>query len=210
MELEEKGIPFSANVTFDNIWGTQAQKIVLLETYAQQLDRLVDYYVAHPGLVPARIIDVKLEHLSQEAHITRSPGGECLRWCGAGHEMIAVNVDGTRAPCHRFSPWITGRPVPENPVNRQNSWKPDKCAECKLISLCPTCAGFNWQENGDSGIRTTYHCEAFKLEAIASAKLQVLRLAERNPDDLRQLSPEEALKIKRQLDVILEMNATGV
>jgi hypothetical protein len=76
--------------------------------------------------------------------------------------------------------------------------------------MCPTCVGFNWQENGDSGVRTTYHCEAFKLEVLASAKLQALKLLQQQPKDLIQLPMEESRKARRRLDAILEVAAVGI
>ena len=52
-------------------------------------------------------------------------------FCGAGHEMAAIDVDGTRCPCHRFMPWITNKPAPKENVNCQTAWKPKSCANCK-------------------------------------------------------------------------------
>jgi len=206
IEMEEMGLLFTANVVFEDIWGTPEEKLALLETYAQQLDRLVEYYAAHPHLFAATIVDRKLEGIYSSDDSRR----DCVRFCGAGHEMVMIDVDGNCYPCHRFSPWVTGRPAPTEPVNRQTSWKPERCAECQLIKLCPTCAGFNWQENGDSGIRTTYHCEAFKLEVLASAKLQALKLMQQQPEDLAQLPLEEAYKVKQQLDAILSLVSSGI
>jgi radical SAM protein with 4Fe4S-binding SPASM domain len=211
LEMEVMCIPFSANLVFENVWGTPEKKEVLLETYAGQLARLVEYYVAHPELYPARIVDVKVEMASKDMleRKAQQESGDCERWCGAGHEMVVVEVDGSLSPCHRFSPWITGLPVP-NDVNRQMSWKPEKCAQCKLIMLCPVCAGYNWQVNGDCGVRTTYHCEAFKLEAQASAKLQALRLLQQYPPKIGSLSTEEAYKLKCRIDSILEFATEGL
>lgn len=209
IELEEIGVPFTANIVYENIWGNSTQKKALLKIYAQQLDRLVEYYMVHPNLYPARIVDVKVEMASPEILDRDQKQGDIKRWCGAGHEMVVVEVDGSLSPCHRFSPWITGLPVPEQ-VNRQVSWKPEKCSSCKLILLCPVCAGFNWQTNGDSGFRTTFHCDAFKLETKASAKLQALRLIQNPPTDLSCQSTEEIYKLKNRIDSILEFASEGI
>ena len=84
------------------------------------------------------------------------------------------------------------------------------CTNCRLVSLCPTCAGYNWQENGDSGLRTTYHCEAFKLEVLASARLQALRLLQRQPEELVNLSSDELYQTKLRLDAILDFAEHGI
>ncbi len=210
IELEEKGIAFTANVVFENIWGDPEQKAHLLKVYGEQLDRLVRYYLDHPDLVPAMMLGRRLEYVRAGTNVSLPPSRDCVRWCGAGHETIMVDVDGSRFPCHRFSPWVTGRPAPENPVNRQTDWCPSQCADCKLVEMCPTCAGFNWEENGDAGIRTTYHCEAFKLEMLATAKLWAHRLLQKPPADIAKLPPNDAREMKRQLDAILEFAAVGV
>lgn len=209
IEMEEKGLVFSANLPFEDIWGTPDQKQTLLEAYAEQLDRLVEYYAARPHLYPVSFLAHKVEqaNLPPGAPVL---GGECVRWCGAGHEMIMVDTDGNRFPCHRFSPWVTGRPAPDELANWQTQWKPEKCTECKIVDLCPVCAGFNWQENGDTGIRTTYHCEALKLEVLASAKLEALKLLQQSPQQIAQLPPDEAYAIKHRLEAVLEFTSAGV
>jgi radical SAM protein with 4Fe4S-binding SPASM domain len=209
IEMEEMGLVFSANLPFEDIWGPPETKAALIEEYARQLDRLVTYYASRPELFPARIVDRKPEVLYQPDY-GKAVGEDCIRFCGAGHEMVMVDVDGKRYPCHRFSPWVTGRPEPTELVNRQTSWQPQMCADCALISACPTCAGFNWQENGNTGLRTTYHCQAVKQEVLASAKLQALRLLQKQPQDLIELSPDEAYQAKRRLDAILTLASEGV
>ena len=139
--MEEKSIPFTANIVFENIWGTNEQKAKLLEIYAQQLDRLVEYYVAHLDLYPPRIVGLEPEFIYEEVY-SRAIGEDCVRWCGSGHEMINVEVDGSLTPCHRYSPWITGKPIPPfSDVNRQKTWAPEKCSECRFLQLCPVCEG---------------------------------------------------------------------
>jgi len=206
IDLEELGVLFSANVVFENIWGTPEQKAELLETYRQQLERLVEYYLCHPDLVPATLLNRRVEMIN----VGRPAGEECIRWCGAGHEMMVIGVDGGRYPCHRFMPWVTAREVPTGPVNHQASWRPEMCTNCRLVALCPTCAGYNWQENGDSGLRSTYHCEAFKLEVLASARLQALRLLQRQPEELVNLSSDELYQTKLRLDAILDFAEHGI
>jgi radical SAM protein with 4Fe4S-binding SPASM domain len=209
IEFEKKGIPFTANIVYEDIWGSPEQKAGLLAIYGQQLERLVEFYVEHEDLFPARMIDLPLEVMANES-LPRKEEGEWVRYCGAGHEMVCIEVDGTRSPCHRFSPWVTGKAVPDEPVNRQRAWLPSKCAECQLLLFCPICAGYNWQLSGDSGIRTTYHCDAFKLEVQASAKLHALRLLKRKPEEILNLSPDEAYKTKFLIDVLLDMVENGI
>jgi len=206
-EMEEMEVTFTANVAFENIWGDPDEKKKLLEIYAEQLSQLVDYYAGRPELFPVTILDRKIEsiHLKNDKKIDK----DIKRFCGAGHEMLMVDMDGSIFPCHRFSPWISGRPAPKILQNHQSQWKPEECENCKLLPICPTCAGYNWELNGDSGIRSTFHCEAIKLEVLASAKLQAIRI-EQNQKDLSTLPQEEIHLLKRRADAILEINNNGV
>lgn len=210
IELEEMGIQFTANVAFENFWGNEQKKEELLKIYEKQLSQLVDYYVAHPGLFPVyTILDVVPEYLDLPVLNTQTEDN-IVRYCGAGHAMVAIDVDGNEYPCHRFVPWITGKPAPKDLANRQSAWQPVKCADCKLIHSCATCAGFNWEINGGTGIRTTFHCEAYKLEVLASTKLEALRLGKYTPAELAKLPLTEAQTIKRRLHAVLELVENGL
>ncbi|MCX6581482.1 MAG: radical SAM protein [Candidatus Aminicenantes bacterium] len=210
IELEEMGIQFTANVAFENFWGNEQEKEELLKTYEKQLSRLVDYYADHPGLFPVSpLLDAVPEYLELPG-VNESTKDNIVRYCGAGHEMVVIDVDGNEYPCHRFVPWITGKPAPQHLINRQPTWQPNKCAECKLILSCPTCAGFNWEINGDTGNRTTFHCEAYKLEVLASTKLEALRLGKYTPAELAKLPLKEAQQIKRSLHAVLELTENGL
>lgn len=207
IELEEMGLHFTANIVFENIWGNAKQKKNLLGMYKKQLIRLVDYYACHPHLEPVGpLLQRDLEYINLPNRKIKVSDGDCQRYCGAGHEMVMVEVDGTIFPCHRFANWITNSTAPTIPINIQKIWKPESCAQCNFITICPTCAGFNWELNGDTGIRTTYHCEAFKLELWASAQLQAIRLGQCELSDLLRLSEQEKSRIKRRLEWILEFS----
>jgi uncharacterized protein len=195
IELEENGLNFTANIGFEDIWGDQENKKRLLGIYEQQLDILVEYYADRPDLYPVSPI---LEALPEYLYLPdygKSQQKEIKRFCGAGHEMVVIDINGNTFPCHRFLPWVSGRQAPKENANCQRAWKPDKCAQCKLILSCPTCAGFNWEINGDTGTRTTYHCDSFKLEVMASAKLEAIKLSNRF-NEIDDLNQKEKRKIK--------------
>lgn len=167
IDMEEKEILFTANIVFEDVWGTSYEKANLLNKYMHQLKILVDYYVERPELFPPRIISHDLSGLIIDNELL----GKSIvkRWCGTGREMTMVDVDGTRYPCQRFSPWVTNRIDSPNKIqNELINWKPDSCKYCRLIFMCPTCAGYNWEKNGDVDFRTMSHCEFFKMEIMAS------------------------------------------
>jgi len=210
IELEEMGINFSANIGFEDMWGDDQEKEMLLDIYERQLSRLVEYYKERDDLNPVIPIfnpiplALGLPKLESQKDDTLP-----LRYCGAGHEMVVIDVDGKPYPCHRFLPWITGKPAPKENANCQIAWKPDECAQCKLITSCPTCAGYNWEVNDDTGIRTKFHCEAYKLEVLASAQLEAIKLR-KQLYELDQLSEDEKRKIKLRIEAIFELLDNGI
>lgn len=217
IELEEMGMNFTANMAFEDFWGTPGEKDRLLGMHKEQLSRLVDYYAERPYLFPVSpLLDsvpeyLGLPHDRLDAIIQKEKKEkDCTRYCGAGHEMVTVDVDGQNYPCHRFLPWVSGFSPPGEPTNRQTDWKPDECSNCKLIHSCPTCAGFNWETHKDTGTRTTFHCDAYKLEVLASARLEAIRIGQRSTSELEQLPLEEKHKIRKRLNAVLNLIEEGV
>jgi radical SAM protein with 4Fe4S-binding SPASM domain len=211
IELEEMGLFFTANVGFEDMWGDVEEQSRLLDIYEEQLSRLVDYYAERPHLFPVYpILDSVPEYLGlPDSGESQKRQKEIKRFCGAGHEMLIIDVDGKTYPCHRFLPWVTARPAPKDPANCQNTWKPDSCGECKLIISCPTCAGYNWEINQDTGIRTTFHCESFKREVLASSRLEAIRLGQRI-SDIDKLSLKGQKLLKKRLEAVWDLIENGV
>lgn len=52
IDLEEKGMNFTANIAFENFWGSHKEKEELLNIYEAQLERLVQYYIDNSQLYP--------------------------------------------------------------------------------------------------------------------------------------------------------------
>ena len=209
IELEEMGLLFTANLGFENFWDSDENKDRLLKVYEEQLSILVDYYAKNPKLYPVSpLLNAVPDYLGLPNSL-ESIKKDAKRFCGAGHGMTAIDIDGTRYPCHRFVPWVTGRPAPGEPANCQEAWTPDKCFNCKLILSCPTCAGYNWEVNSDTGMRTIFHCEFYKIEVLASCKLHAIRLSERL-SEFNRLSLKEKKQIKVRYEALMDMINNGI
>lgn len=210
IELEKMGLYFTANIPFENIWGDENNKKRLLEIYKAQLARLVDFYVENVDLYPVYpmlgILPVYLGIPGENS----IPKSDCVRYCGAGHEMIVIDINGKEYPCHRFLPWTTGKESPNEPVNRQTSWLPEKCNNCNIVKSCPTCAGYNWEINNNTGCRSTFHCDSHKLEVMAAAKITALRLRKIPMSSLEKLTDEERIIVNDNLRTILELAENDV
>jgi radical SAM protein with 4Fe4S-binding SPASM domain len=211
IHLENMELNFNGGLVLEDIWGDGENKKKLLEIYEDQLAILVDFYADRPHLYPPAPLFAHIpEYLGSPASEIEQLKKESVRFCGAGYEMVTVDADGTHYPCHRFLLLCTGKPVPDKPVNRQTEWKPEKCAKCDLAASCATCAGFNYQVNGDTGIRTTYHCEAFKLGILASCKLEAIRFNQLGESGFAKLPEKEKMNRRRRLNAIRHIMENGI
>ncbi len=164
-DIETMGLSVDANVVFEPVWGDTKKKKYLLEQFADQLDLLVEHYANKPGLSVPNLLTLPINLL------TGPPDPE-YRWCGSGRTMRAYDTDGHILPCHRFAGFCTNRIYEgERSIYKRVMVK---CDSCDLIYACPTCSGYNWQENFHPSSRTSYHCEFIKLQLIATAKLKYL------------------------------------
>jgi len=210
IEMEKMELNFTANIAFENFWGDGENKTRLLDIYKQQLARLVEYYVENSLLFPVYPMLGILPAYLDIPEYTINNRRDCVRFCGAGHEMRVVDVDGKQYPCHRFLPWVTGKATPLNPVNCQKSWLPEQCNECPIVQSCPTCAGFNWEQNNDTGIRTTYHCEAHKYEVLATSEIAARRLQKIPVSQLDSMPQREQVAINDRVRSLLFLIENGI
>jgi len=170
IHIHELGMKPEANVVFEDIWGNTDEKGKLLDIYAKELDRLIDFYLRNPELYVPKLLAHRIETL-----VLGYEYGLEEKYCGAGRYMCAVMPNGEEYPCHRFSPLGSKTPI-QNIDAAQKIVGPTKCIECGIRKLCHSCLGVNFEINGSVNIRTTAHCEFLKLEVLASAKLAAKRL----------------------------------
>lgn len=210
VHLEDLDILFTANIAFENMWENEEQKRFTISVFEDQLSQLVDYYISHPELYPVIPLLASIpEYLGLPGKTGEDEHG-IKRYCGSGHAMTVVDIDAKEYPCHRFLPWVTGNPLPLPPdVNHQTSWEPVICADCKLLQACPTCAGFNWEINKNTGHRTTFHCEFFKAQVKAACRLESIRMIQQYKQ-INELSEPVKKQFKIRLDAIMHMMETGL
>ncbi len=191
--IHELGFEVAANVVFEDVWG--AKKDEYLKVFDEQLSECITFYAENPELKPPYLVDMPIEALL-------FPRKKSERFCGSGKNMIAVDVDGIEYPCHRFLPMSSKNPqaTPDLTFKEVN---PKKCDDCILLTLCPSCIAYNYECNSDVDHRTTWHCEFIHLQALASAKLQYLKLKKEIQDN----PPEgcdiyKGAEIKRKIEAI--------
>jgi radical SAM protein with 4Fe4S-binding SPASM domain len=196
--IHSLGLSVEANVVFEDVWGTVEEKEHILDEYARQLELLVEFYTENPHLTIPRIVNKYLPVVLETERESYQ------RYCGAGKYMVAYTPEGESYPCHRFTPLGSQRPCPAPyEAKRKTNIAPDKCRECLIKSICPTCQGFNWEEHQNVDYRTTYHCDFVKLEGLASAKLAFNKLKPK----LLSLPLREIQKDKEALEMLLNLKA---
>lgn len=180
--IQELGYLCSGSFAFGVTWNLE-EDIPILE---QQLKILSDYYIANPLIPIAEIIDVKIENLT-------APKDTNYRWCGAGKQMKAYDVNGNMFPCQSFMELSIGElsKLSQHVLDGDIDLTDPKCEKCPISQLCSTCYGMNYAQTGKVNIRDKEHCEFNKLIAQANAYIKYHRLIQKET-----LTDEELLILK--------------
>lgn len=167
----------NANVPYEDLWSACDREAVLL-SFAAQLDRLVEFYAATPGLKAPQLVKLPIHRIFSNDEDQLVP-----RWCGSGRAMMCYDTDGRAYPCHRFLPLAVGPRLEYDGASSLQPGSPSRsaddsaCMNCPLIKACPSCLGFNWQTYGNPDARTRFHCPFVLIQFKASAKLEVLTVS---------------------------------
>ena len=186
IELHSNNWTFENNLAYGVDWGSPRLKDELLI----QLKLLADYYIHNPKVKLCRLLNSQLANVLSDEKIKR--------WCGAGVSLKSYDVDGRCYPCHLFTPISTERPT--DPVLDFNQLSSDcdlideKCEQCTIFNICPTCYGSNYSQNGDVSIRDEYLCANTKICAFVSSYIWLERLSRYSPDELG-LSERECIEL---------------
>lgn len=141
------------------------------EIFGRELEKLVEFYIDNPDIVPCRLVNMSLE-LDLRRKVDN------IKWCGTGTNMISIGMDGAKYPCHMF--------MPSTEFSEEASRKyvceiftalasptsyliDEKCKLCPVLTLCPTCYGMNFRESGSVAKRNRSSCRFTKIRAKASA-----------------------------------------
>ena len=170
--LHSFGLPVEPTVVFEDIWGDKISRRTAWRIYSEQLNKLVGFYHTHPKVIRPVLLFRDIQSLY--AHDQPKEG---RLYCGAGKHLECYAADENQYPCMRFAPICSTRPVHSTALSEVKV--NEKCESCVLERLCPTCQGYNYEVNGSCFARTNFHCEFFKLELLASAKLCLLDEGER-------------------------------
>lgn len=187
----------TANLAFGIDWSEPSN----LQTYAEELRKLSDYYLNHPEIRPSDLLNVHIEDLVPGAKICTT------RHCGAGVELAAYEINGTKYPCHTFAPVSVGESIAKKALNL--TFEPiiaidkfdQKCRDCVLANLCPNCYGINFSTTGNMYSKDESFCRLTKIQFLANAYLKYQQYLNHQLD----LDESEEFRLLNNIRVIQEI-----
>lgn len=145
-----------------------------LRAYRDELRKLVVYYLDHPELCPASMVNVDIRRILHT--------GPWKKRCSCGEGLICFDTDGKPYPCHLFSP-VT---LDENQLRLFHSrninfsdidtFADEKCGKCAIRRCCPRCSGMNFIYTGTVATAPSVYCSASQIEFFATCSLLHQRL----------------------------------
>ena len=189
--LHHKGFRINANFAFGMDWSNEDK----IDELTRQLTSLIQFYLDNPQFEPCNFLAMPIEAIkTQDSSITK--------WCGAGTEMVAVDVDGKEYPCQMFLPMVNGKDIRSGrPVDWSDtsSLFDDACRDCVISAICPTCYGMNLMERNNPGLRDPYLCALTKVRAVACSYFQAQLLVRNHP---AIDTPDQAAVVLRKVRAI--------
>lgn len=154
-----------------------------LQEVVVQLKLLANYYIKHPDMPIAPIIDLPL-HLCESRNANRP-------FCKIGtNQLMVVNVDGTISPCSFFASTSLHEEKRAELEDEIKSIAVGKiyCAHsCFFFPICGMCYGENYYATGNIYQPPSYQCSITKVRVAASAYLQAHLLSKKPQDEITQI-----------------------
>lgn len=155
--------------------------------YQRELKKLSKFYLENPKLERDTIFSLPFPLLLSKDARTR-------KWCGAGTEVQAFDIDGRKYPCHLFFESVCGKEKSEGwyDIDFSNPavYISKECSECPIYPTCPTCYGANYIERSDIGRRDMSLCTLEKIRTLEVAKFEYNRIMSSSEEEA-DLSPKE-------------------
>lgn len=153
----------------------------------EQLKLLSEYYITHPLVKIAPILNIPLYLLS-------APHDPKRRICNLGsNKLIVVNTDGTTSPCSYFSNVATKKSDIELQEQlKEVGVKSTTCFNtCCFSAICNVCYAENYTETGNMFIPSKQRCRFMKIRIFAAMYIMANRIANK-----KDLTYEDTLTIK--------------
>lgn len=176
-----------ANLAFGIDWSDESN----LAQFASELQKLSSYYLAHPEIQPSGLLDLPLADANPN-RLSSVP-----RLCGAGIDLVAYDTDGVRYPCHTFAPVSVDPEIAERSLGLEFSEEipieafDEKCHDCPVVGICPTCYGTNFSSTGRIHSKDDAYCRMLKVQFLANASFKHRQYV----SGMLDLTPEEEYRL---------------
>ena len=153
-----------------------------VDIVARELEKLCNFYIEHPEIKPAPIINMAIH----KCETKRQP----TKWCGCGEHMAAYETDGSKCPCTFITPMTFDKTVLSeiddlDYTNHELFSDEDCFANCYLEPICTSCYGANLLSNKKINVRDKSKCELMKIRAVFSSVLRA-NIILNNPQDTQE------------------------
>ena len=166
--------------------------------YEEQLKLIAAYYLKHPNAKPFGFFMKPFHQLFND-----KPDILFGKSCGAGVTIATYDIDGRVYPCHLFVPNVHGNSDVLNHLEKIDFSNPEHfmtneedCLKCKLLRVCKTCAGFNFNQRGAVSRRDKHICKMILAEVKIISVFQIKYLMQKK----ERLSLEELVILKSALN----------
>ncbi len=167
----------------------------LAEILGDELQKLCNFYLANPDLKECSIFDMELTKIVQTDRKQE-------KWCGTGTHMVSYDINGESYPCHTFQENTT---VNSTPIKLKDfdfgcvsNFGDKKCLNCIFESICPTCYGMNYVNNGNMFDRDKSLCNIVKITALALSYLRAKQI-EMN---IEKMEPSEVYQTIQAIELV--------
>lgn len=167
------GFKVSCNLAFNIDWSDPSNNEIL----SRELEKLCNYYIANPNIEVCSLLERPIELIGYE----RPKNNETKKWCGAGTDMPTYDIDGEKYSCQFFAPISIGEEKAKQMKDSEwrrtidNKLLDEKCQNCEILDLCPTCYGANFASTGSIYKRDINACKLTKLTLKAAAVLKAMK-----------------------------------
>lgn len=187
----------TSNLAFGIDWSEEKN----LSIFATELHKLANFYIENPQITPANIMDLQIEFIDPISRTTAT------RYCGAGVQMIAYEVNGEYYPCHTFAPISVGNDIAKKSKALAFEKKisleklDEKCRNCIVANVCPNCYGINFSTTGNMYSKDESYCRMIKVQFLANAYFKYKQYEAGQLD----LTPESEYRLLNNINLVQKL-----
>lgn len=170
-----------------------------IKILCRELEKLTDFYLQHPELEVANIINMAVQHCESPSKFKK--------WCGTGKHMVVYDINQEAYPCQFFTPMTISNEkyniIKDIDFNNDENFIDEFCKnKCYFHNICPNCYGANFLVNGKINERNKSMCKLIMIRAYYSAALQAQKIIA-NGDNIDE---SEKNKVALQIRAIEKIN----